>query len=164
MLLSFGSSLWGWNVRFSGLVWDTIHIQVLAAGEVLLFPDPVFLAKTDLPTKRWGPWRIPLLREEPSLCPMKCLESYLAESTRYESDQLFLGEEGSKLTLKQLMAKSLYFIKLADPYSVPGGHEVRKIASSMNFFDFMVGNPQGFSLDITSGYLRDLDTMLWPPE
>ena len=119
------------------LVRDKNHIQVLDSGEVLLFPDPVFLAKNELPDKRWGPWRIPPLREEPSLCPVKCLESYLAKSAHYTTGQLFLGDEGSKLTLKQLKAKLLYFIKLADPNSVPTGHEVRKVASSMNFFEFM---------------------------
>ena len=33
--------------------------------------------------------------------------------------------------------KILYFIKAADPDSVPAVHEVRKTASSLNYFEFM---------------------------
>ena len=123
--------------KLVALVRGKDHIQILQSGEALLFPDPVFLAKNELPNKRWGPWRIPPLVEDTSLCPVTCLRAYLARTPNYQSGQLFRGDTGSKLTLNQIRAKLLYFIKTADPTSVPAGHDVRKVATSINYFEFM---------------------------
>ena len=72
-----------------------------------------------------------------SLCPVACLKAYLARTHAYTSGQLFRGDTGSKLTLNQVRAKLLYFIKTADPTSVPAGHDVRKVATSINYFEYM---------------------------
>ena len=117
---------------------DEGHIEWLDSGEVNLYPDPTFLAKNELPSKRWGPWRIIPLGEDPSLCPVKCLKDYLAKTSHIASGQLFKGETtGSDLSIKQLRAKLVYFIKKADPDSIPAGHDPRKVASSLNFFQYM---------------------------
>ena len=79
----------------------------------------------------------PPLKDDASLCPVTCLQSYLARTPAYKSGQLFRGDTGSKLTLNQIRAKLLYFIKTADPASVPAGHDVRKVATSINYFEFM---------------------------
>ena len=113
------------------------NIQYLDSGHVLLYPDSVFLAKNELPNNRWGPWRIPSLQEEPSLCPVACLKRYLQVTSHLREGQIFRGDEGSKLSLKQVRAKLLYFIQSADPNSVPAGHDCRKVATSINFFEFM---------------------------
>ena len=113
------------------------HVQFLESGEVLLFPDPAFLAKNELPTRRWGPWRIAPLPEDPSLCPVECLRGYLAASSNWTDGQLFRTDEGTEIHIRQLRAKLLYFIKEADPNSVPAGHDCRRLASSLNFFKTM---------------------------
>ena len=97
------------------------HVQFLGSGEVLLFPDPSFLAKNELPKRRWGPWRIAPLPEDPSLCPVECLRGYLAASSNWTNGQLFRTDEGTEIHVKQLRAKLLYFIKEADPASVLAG-------------------------------------------
>ena len=52
--------------------------------------------------------------------------------------QLFRAPtSGSPITVKQLRAKLVYFIKRADPGSVPKGHDPRKVASSLSFFSSM---------------------------
>ena len=59
---------------------DDGHIEFLDSGEVNLYPDPSFLAKNELPTKRWGPWKIVPLREDLSLCPIECLKAFLSKT------------------------------------------------------------------------------------
>ena len=87
---------------------------------------------------RWGPWRILPLSSDPSLCPVKCLRDYISATSQIESGQLFRApSSGSTITVKQLRAKLLYFIKKADPESVPRGHDPRKIASSLAFMSNM---------------------------
>ena len=44
---------------------------------------------------------------------------------------------GSTLTIPKLRAKLVYFIKRADPGSVPKGHDPRKVASSLSFLTSM---------------------------
>ena len=119
------------------LVRNKENVKYLESGHVLLYPDPVFLAKNELPTNRWGPWRIPSLPEEPALCPVACLKRYLELTDHFSDGQLFRGDEGSKLSLKQIRAKLLYFIQAADPDSVPAGHDARKVATTINYFEFM---------------------------
>ena len=49
---------------------------------------------------------------------------------------IYLGEiTGSKLTLNHIRAKLLYFIKTVDPTSVPAGHDVSNVATSVNYFE-----------------------------
>ena len=113
------------------------HVRFLGSGEVLLFPDPAFLTKNELPTHRWGPWRIAPLPGDPSLCPVECLRGYLAASSDWTSGQLFRLDNGSEIHINHLRAKLLYFIKAADPDSIPKGHDCRSLASSLNFFKTM---------------------------
>ena len=127
-----------WVSEILALSRDEGHIEWLDSGEVNLYPDPTFLAKNELPSKRWGPWRIVPLAEDSSLCPVKCLRDYLAKTSQFTSGQLFKGEtQGSDLSLKQLRSKLTYFIKRADPASIPAGQDPRKVASSLNFFQYM---------------------------
>ena len=77
------------------------------------------------------------LPEEPSLCPVAFLKSYLNVTSQLREGQIFRGDEGSKLSLKQIRAKMLYFIQSADPNSVPAGHDTRKVATSINFLEHM---------------------------
>ena len=99
---------------------DDGHIEFLDLGEVNLYPDPAFLAKNELPTKCWGPWKIIPLKEDSSLCPVECLKAYLLKSVAFKGRQLFKGETtGSNLSLKQLRSKLTYFIRRADPNSIP---------------------------------------------
>ena len=120
------------------LVRDRDHIQFGDSGEALLYPDPFFLAKNELPTKRRGPMRIRPLPEDPSLCPVVCLKKYLQVTAAIKEGPLFWGETVSSiLSIKQVRAKILYFIKAADPDSVPHGHDVRKVATTINYFHHM---------------------------
>ena len=46
-------------------------------------------------------------------------------------------EAGGRLTVDGVRQKILYFIKAADPESCLTAHEVRKVATSLNYFEFM---------------------------
>ena len=124
--------------EIEALTRDAGRVQFLDSGEVLLYPDPLFLAKNESPFDRWGPWRIPPLPEDVSLCPVACLRRYLEVTSHLTSGRLFRGETSdSVLSIKQIRAKVLYFIQSADRGSNPLGHEVRKLASSVNFLQNM---------------------------
>ena len=117
---------------------DSGHIVFKDNGEALLYPDPTFLAKNELPTDRWDPWCIPPLTEDESLCPVAALKAYMAATGTCSSGQLFrIGDQNKNMTIKQLRAKILYFIKRGDPDSVPQGHDVRKVATTINYFQYM---------------------------
>ncbi|XP_068227869.1 uncharacterized protein [Palaemon carinicauda] len=117
---------------------DEDHIELVDNGEDNLKPDPAFLAKNELPSKRWGPWKIVPLPGKPSLCLVQCLKVYLLRTVQFKGGQLSKGETvGSDLFLKQLRAKITYFIQRADPASMPLDHDPRKVAFSLSFFHYM---------------------------
>ena len=117
---------------------DEGHVSFLPSGEVDLRPHPRFLAKNEDPARRWQPWRIVPLPQFPSLCPVSALRAYLDRTSSLTSGRLFVREEGGTLTTDGVRQQILYFIKTADPGSVPKGQETRKVATSVNFFHHMV--------------------------
>ena len=68
---------------------------------------------------------------------MACLKCYLRATSHFSDSQIFRGDEGCKLSLKQSRAKLLYFIQATDPDSGPAGHDTRKVATTINLFEFM---------------------------
>ena len=116
---------------------DKLHISFNAVGEVILKPNKAILAKNESWDKRWKPWKIVPLLEEPDLCPVQALRDYLSRTSKWKSGYLFQREEGGTLTVDGVRQKILYFIKAADPESWPTVHEVRKVATSLNYFEFM---------------------------
>ena len=56
---------------------------------------------------------------------------------RLGSQGLCLKEKGGTITINGIRQQILYFIKEADPDSVPTAHQVRALATSVNFFQFM---------------------------
>ena len=116
---------------------DKGHIVFLPSGEVLLTPHKKFLAKNEDPQKRWKPWKIIPLPQNPSLCPVKALRFYLDKTKVWASGRLFQREAGGTLTTTGVRQQILYFIKDADPTSIPKGHDVRKVATSLNYFQNM---------------------------
>ena len=121
-----------------GLSRDKGQICFEESGVALVFPNKLILAKNENPLKRWGPWKIIPLSSDPTLCPVKCLKDYISATSDINSGQLFRAPtSGSTITAKQLRAKLVYFIKKADPDSVPKGHDPRKVASSLSFLSSM---------------------------
>ena len=112
-------------------------VSFLPSGEVSLSPHPRFLAKIEDPQNRWKPWRIVPLPQHSSLCPVETLRAYLARTSSWPSGNLFKREQGGTLTINGIRQQILYFIKQADPDSVPKAHQVRAIATSINYFQFM---------------------------
>ena len=124
--------------ELAALTRDPEHVLFKESGEVTLYPDPTFLAKNEDPYKRWDPWNIPPLPEEPSLCPVRCLQAYLNRTPDIHSGQLFRGESyGSNLSIKQIRYKMGLLIKHADPLATWAGHDPRKVSTSLNFLHFM---------------------------
>ena len=113
-------------------------VRLLPSGEMRLVPDRSFLAKNELPDDRWDPWLLVPLQECPALCPVANLQHYLNLTRTYKEGQLFRGETtGSSLSIAQLRAKIIYFVNTADPDGKPDVHHLRKIATSLNFMEYL---------------------------
>ena len=112
-------------------------IKFLPSGEVSLAPHPKFLAKNEDPANRWKPWRIVPLPQDPSLCPVKSLKAFLEKTENRKVGRLFQRESGGTLTIDGIKQQILYLIKEADPESIPKAHDVRAVATSINYFHFM---------------------------
>ncbi|XP_068229258.1 uncharacterized protein [Palaemon carinicauda] len=113
------------------------NIDFLPTGEVLLTPDRAFLAKNEDPQNRWSPWKIISLPQDPSLCPVTTLRTFLARSATRSSGPLFIREQGGTMTIQGIRQQILYFIKHANPESFPHAHDIRSIATSINYFQNM---------------------------
>ena len=114
------------------------NIKFLKSGSVRLTPDPLFLAKNEPSDDRWDPWVIPALPGFPQLCPVANLKKYLDMTKQIKDGQLFRGEtEGSLLSPKQLADKIVLFINQADPSSGASIHQIRKLAASLNFLQYL---------------------------
>ena len=50
---------------------------------------------------------------------------------------LFRRENGGTLSINGIRQQILYFIKEADPASVPKAHQIRAMATSLNYFQYM---------------------------
>ena len=111
--------------------------KFLHTGEALLSPHAKFLAKNEDPQKRWKPWKIITLPQDPSLCPVSTLRTYLEKIHSWTSGPLFRREKGGTISINGIRQQILYFIKEADPDSIPKAHQVRAIATSVNFFQHM---------------------------
>ena len=115
---------------------DNAFALFLPSREVSL-SHTKFLATNEDPRNRWAPWKIIPLNQDLSLCPVEALRSYLERTSSWRSGTLFKREKGGTLTINGIRQQILYFIKEADPESVPKAHQVRAIATSINFFQFM---------------------------
>ena len=136
-LLLIGIASGGRLSEVAALSRDPGHIEFLPSGEVSLTPHVAFLAKNELPNNRRDPWIIVPLPQDTSLCPVATLKTYLDRTSHFKNGRLFQRERGGTLSVAGVRQQILYFIKKADPDSIPKGHEIRKIATSINYFQFM---------------------------
>ena len=109
---------------------------------VTLFPNPNFIAKNENPGSRRGPIFISrLLQEDDSphpLCPVENLNKFLKLSSSTSSIKLFIRPSDlSDLPLNRLRWHICKFIRLSGPNSFPKVHDLRRVASSFAFFNFM---------------------------
>ena len=96
------------------------------------------MAKNEDPDNRWAPFHIPPLLQMPELCPVTTLKRYLELTKHFSGDQLFRHEtSGKQISIKNLGAKIIEFVNAADPHKKMSVHELRKIAASLNYFEFM---------------------------
>ena len=72
-----------------------------------------------------------------SLCPVSAVQTYLRRTSSWTTGRLFRREQGGTLTTNGIRQQILYFIKEADPQSIPKAHQVRALATSINFFQHM---------------------------
>ena len=77
------------------------------------------------------------LPQDVSLCPVDTLRKYLDRTSSWHSGSLFKREAGGTITIAGIRQQILYFIKEADPDSMPSPHQVRAVATSINFFQYM---------------------------
>ncbi|XP_068237580.1 uncharacterized protein [Palaemon carinicauda] len=123
--------------ELSALSRDPGHIEFLSSGKILISPDNRFLAKNEDPQNRWSPWKIVPLPQDPSLCPVTTLKAYLNRTSNKSAGPLFIRENGGTITLKGIRQQILYFIKQANPASFPHVHDIRAVATSINYFRHM---------------------------
>ncbi|XP_068227926.1 uncharacterized protein [Palaemon carinicauda] len=123
--------------ELSALSRDPVHIEFLSSGEILISPDKRFLAKNEDPQNRWSQWKIVPLPQDPSLCPVTTLKAYLNRTSNQSTGPLFIRENGGTITLKGIRQQILYFIKQANPASFPHVHDIRAVATSINYFHHM---------------------------
>ena len=123
--------------ELSALSRDSGFITFETGGEVSLSPHAKFLAKNEDPQNRWKPWKITPLPQDRSLCPVEALKEYLSRTSQWKSGPLFRREAGGSITTNGIKQQILYFIKEADPHSIPKAHQVRAMATSQNYFQYM---------------------------
>ena len=116
---------------------DKGYVKSLPSGELSLSPHLKFFAKNEDPQHRWKPWKIVPLPQDSSLCPVQTLQSYLERTTSWPSGRLFRREKGGTLTITGIRQQILFFIKEANKDSFPKAHQVRAIATTMNYFHYM---------------------------
>ena len=58
-------------------------------------------------------------------------------SSRWSSGRLFRREQGGTVTINGIRQQILYFIKEANPGSLPKAHQLRAVATSVNYFHYM---------------------------
>ena len=112
-------------------------VTFLFTGEASLAPHPKFLAKNEDPAYGPNPWTVVPLPHDPSRCPVQCLETNLSRAENISGGRLFRVDLGGALTLAGIRQHILYFIQQADPESFPKAHDVRPIATSVQYFHFM---------------------------
>ena len=116
---------------------DPDHVRFLPSGSARLSPHVGFFAKNEDPTNRWQPWEIVPLPQDDSLCPVHALKTFLNRTQEWDSGPLFRREKGGTISVNGIRQQILYFIKDADPSAIPKTHDVRKLATSLNFLNFM---------------------------
>ena len=114
-------------------------IYVTPSGHLSLQPDPDFLAKTEDPLQRRKPWRIsPLPGNDPSLCPVATTQAYLDRTANITFGSLFRHHSsGKSLSVAAVRCRLTSLIKKSNLGPIPKTHDLRKMASSVAFFEGM---------------------------
>ena len=108
-------------------------------GSFKLYPDLKFLTQNEDPQNRRGPVFVKLLVDgDDALCPVKSLEQYLQATSMSLCTNLFkhpvhLGKwnlAGKRLALVRK-------IKASQPHCCPRSHDIRKMSTSLAFFQDM---------------------------
>ena len=112
---------------------------VSSTGLLILSPGPDFLAKNEDPSNRHKPWRIsPISGDDSSLCPVATTQAYLKRTADFAAGSLFRHHvSGKPLSLSGTRCCLTSLIKRFNPESIPKTHDIRKMASSLAFFEGM---------------------------
>ena len=107
-------------------------------SSVTLAPKPLFLAKNEREGHRVAPILVPAWMTPSGhhpLCPVASLRAYVAATSNYSDNALWVDPRSLKVLKSADLATSLvHLISLADPLSHPKAHQVRKYASTLAFF------------------------------
>ena len=102
-------------------------------------PGPDFLAKNENPLIRCKPWRVsPIPGDDKSLCPVATTQVYLQRTADFKAGSLFRHHLSRKpLSISGARCCLTSLIKRFNPESIPKTHDIRKMASSLAFFEGM---------------------------
>ena len=105
---------------------------------VTLTPRPLFLAKNEREGHRVAPILVPAWITPTGhhpLCPVTSLRAYVAATADFSGNALWVNPRSGKALKPAGLATTLvHLISIADPYSQPKAHQVRKYASTLAFF------------------------------
>ena len=143
-------------------------LYIAASGHLVVKPSPDFLAKTEDPNSRRKPWKIsPLSGDDPSLCPVTNVQAYLKRTSEFSTGSLFRHHlSGKPLSITATKCHLTTLIKRTNPESIPKSHDIRKLASSLAFFEGMsfpdIASMTGWSSPnvFIKHYLYEINTLL----
>jgi len=117
-------------------------LQFLKGGSVKVIPDPTFIAKNEDPSRRREPIVIPhLLKEDGTphvLCPVDTLKKYLEYTSEMNEGPLFLNPISLRpCSIPKMRNLFKNLVNLSNPDARGRFHDVRKMGSSLAFFEGM---------------------------
>ena len=113
-------------------------------SSLFIRPHPSFLAKNELPYRRWSFKEIKILKladgSTSKLCPVTALRRYLSLSSDRTTGDLLLtpGNHQKKLTIHQLTTQVCSLILQADHTTKSNVHDIRAYAASFAFAEGML--------------------------
>lgn len=136
-LLALASGARGSEI--AALTRDPQYLSFTTDGGLRLRPNPQFIAKNELPDRRWDHWVIPALPDgDNPLCPVRSLSAYMDLTKSLTSGPLFRCHSSDRpLTTAGIRSAMTSLIKISNPDSVPKSHDIRKLASSYAFMEGM---------------------------
>ena len=112
-------------------------LKISECGNLFLTPGPDFLAKNENPFRRRDPISIAPLSSRSEMCPVFTLRYYLDKTKDITDGPLFRHSISNKpLTIMGIKILLTSLIKKCNPDSIPKSHDIRKMATSLAFFNY----------------------------
>ena len=113
------------------------YLSRLADGSFKIYHNPKFNAKNENPLIRKGPIIVhPFKDGDSALCPVKALSFYLHLTFKSKSLMLFVYPIHLRdWNIAAMRLAIVRFIKNSQPLSLPRSHDLRKMATSLAFYN-----------------------------